>query len=280
MAIMRVHKNNNYTIMSNYHFKEKEMSLKAKGLLSLMLSLPDNWDYSIKGLVALSKDGKDSVMKALKELEDFKYLKRTRLQRKNGKFKGYDYDIFEEPYNMDLLQKSQPSSEKPYSDKPYSEKPHTVNPLQLNTNNINNTKILRTNTNKDIKDKKINNDKERKDVDFLISQNLKPNKLTKLLISCKYIQKDDLNICDFNEYIDYLIKSYDFKLVKTCVKYFTERNKYSRAVDENGEIIKNKLSYFKKSMQSNVNKFNGITTKTPSDLLLDWEKLLKTNKTL
>ena len=79
MAVMRVHKNANFTVMSNYHFREKKMSLKAKGLLSLMLSLPNDWDYSIAGLATLSKDGKDSVMSALKELEQFGYLTRTRL---------------------------------------------------------------------------------------------------------------------------------------------------------------------------------------------------------
>ena len=73
MSIIRVHKTANYTVMSNNHFKEKQMSLKAKGLLSLMLSLPDDWNYSVSGLVKLSKDGKDSVMSALAELETFGY---------------------------------------------------------------------------------------------------------------------------------------------------------------------------------------------------------------
>lgn len=71
MTVIRVHKTANYTVMSNHHFKEKSMSLKAKGLLSLMLSLPDDWNYSISGLVKLSKDGKDGVMSALSELEEF-----------------------------------------------------------------------------------------------------------------------------------------------------------------------------------------------------------------
>ena len=78
MAIFRIEKTKNYTVLSNYHFKEKDMSLKAKGLLSLMLSLPDSWNYTIKGLVTLSKDGKDSVMSALAELEEFRYLQRKR----------------------------------------------------------------------------------------------------------------------------------------------------------------------------------------------------------
>ena len=119
--IIRVNRTNNYTVMSNYHLKEKEMSLKAKGLLSLMLSLPDDWDYSIDGLVTLSKDGKDSVMSALSELEDFGYLVRTRSINEKGQSDGYDYNIYEQPY-----------TEKPYAEKPYAE-----NPLQLNTIIIN-----------------------------------------------------------------------------------------------------------------------------------------------
>lgn len=121
MAVIRVNKTAEYTVLSNYHFKEKEMSLKAKGLLSLMLSLPDNWDYSIAGLVTLSKDGKDSVMNALIELEQFGYLERTRLFDKQGRFAGYNYDIYE----------------RPYAEKPYAEKPNTENPPQLNTNQLN-----------------------------------------------------------------------------------------------------------------------------------------------
>lgn len=123
MAVIRVNKTVDYTVISNTHFKEKEMSLKAKGLLSLMLSLPDDWDYSIAGLTVLSKDGKDSVMNALAELEEFKYLKRTKLIDEKGRFAGYDYDIYEKPYE-----------DKPQEEKPYAENPNTEKPLQLNTN--------------------------------------------------------------------------------------------------------------------------------------------------
>ena len=91
MSIFRINKTNNFTVMSNAHFKEREMSLKAKGLLSLMLSLPDDWNYNISGLVTLSKDGKDSVMSALAELEKFGYLTRSRVKDDNGKFAGVQY---------------------------------------------------------------------------------------------------------------------------------------------------------------------------------------------
>jgi hypothetical protein len=97
MTIVRVHKTANFTVMSNYHFKEKKMSLKAKGLLSLMLSLPDDWNYSISGLVTLSKDGKDSVMSALAELEKFGYLERQRITNSKGQFNGVEYNIYEQP---------------------------------------------------------------------------------------------------------------------------------------------------------------------------------------
>ena len=123
MAVIRVNKTADYTVMSNTHFKDNEMSLKAKGLLSLMLSLPDNWDYSINGLVTLSKDGRDSVMNTLTELEDFGYLSRTQITNEKGQFAGYQYDIFENP------QQGNSNSEEPNAEKPNAE-----NPEQLNTN--------------------------------------------------------------------------------------------------------------------------------------------------
>jgi hypothetical protein len=114
--------------MANYHFREKGMSLKAKGLLSLMLSLPEEWDYSVRGLAALSKDGKDSVMNTLTELEKFGYLKRTKAFDDKGRFAGYDYDIFEKP--------KKPDAEKPLTGNPCPEKPDTENPPQLNTKQL------------------------------------------------------------------------------------------------------------------------------------------------
>lgn len=131
MTKVRVHKTNNFTVMSNYHFKEKKMSLKAKGLLSLMLSLPDDWNYSISGLVRLSKDGKDGVMTALAELEDFGYLTRERLTNNKGQFAGIEYNIYEEP------QREKPVAEKPTSANENAEKPNAENAGQLNTNSIN-----------------------------------------------------------------------------------------------------------------------------------------------
>ena len=104
------------------------MSLKAKGLLSLMLSLPDDWDYSVSGLATLSKDGKDSVMSALAELEKFGYLTRTRIINDKGQFSGIQYDIFEEP------QTEKPITVKPILEKQKQDMPISEEPPQLNTN--------------------------------------------------------------------------------------------------------------------------------------------------
>lgn len=130
MSVVRVHKNANFTVMSNYHFKEKKMSLKAKGLLSLMLSLPDDWDYSIAGLATLSKDGKDSIMSALGELEKFGYLARQRLTNDKGQFAGVEYNIYEQP-------QEKPIAEKPNEGNENAENANAEKPPQLNTNSIN-----------------------------------------------------------------------------------------------------------------------------------------------
>lgn len=137
MAVIRIQKTNNYTVMSNYHFREKDMSLKAKGLLSLMLSLPEDWDYSVDGLVKRSKDGKDGVISAIMELEQFGYLVRSQAKGQDGKFAGYDYDVYEQPY-----------TEKPFTENPSTVKPMTENPQQLNTKPLN-TESDKINTNKE-----------------------------------------------------------------------------------------------------------------------------------
>ena len=136
MPVIRVNKTKDYTVMANYHFRDKNLSLKAKGLLSMMLSLPDGWGYSIEGLVKLSSDGRASVMAALNELEKFNYLKRSRARDLSGKLGEAVYDIFE-----------QPMSDFPTLEKPTLEKPTLENRTLLNTNRLN-TKVLNTNNKK------------------------------------------------------------------------------------------------------------------------------------
>lgn len=134
----KIHKNSEFTVMSNYHLRDKGMSLKAKGILSIMLSLPPEWDYSVAGLRTLSKDGKDCTTTALVELETLGYLRRSKVTDKQGRFQGYNYDIYEKP-----------QVENPSTEKPSTEKPSTVNPPQYNIKESNNKEF---NINKDIID--------------------------------------------------------------------------------------------------------------------------------
>ena len=102
MATIRVHKTKNYTVMSNTHLRDKKLSLKAKGLLSVMLSLPDNWDYSIAGLVAICKENETAVKSALNELKDNNYVvvtKENPTKSKGGRIK-YTYEVYEEPHKQ------------------------------------------------------------------------------------------------------------------------------------------------------------------------------------
>ena len=117
MPVIRVNKTKDYTVMANYHFRDKNLSLKAKGLLSMMLSLPNGWGYSVEGLAKLSSDGRASVMAALKELEKFHYLRRSQARDNSGKLGEAIYDIYEQPW-----------SEKPTTVKPTTEKPTAENP--------------------------------------------------------------------------------------------------------------------------------------------------------
>lgn len=121
--VFRINKTKNYTVMSNYHLQDKNLSYKAKGLLSCMLSLPDDWNYSVRGLASISKEGIKAINSMLKELEENYYLKRERKQENNGRF-YYEYNIYEAPYTQ----------------KGITDKGSTLNGTQINTNIINNNK--------------------------------------------------------------------------------------------------------------------------------------------
>ena len=128
MAIVRVEKNKDYTTLSNYHFKDKVLSLKAIGLLSFMLSLPDNWDFSIEGLEKVLKDGRTSIANALKELEDNGFLVRNQLRNDSGSFSNVEYIVYEQPIT-DL-----PKAENPITVKPIAENQRQLNTKEENTN--------------------------------------------------------------------------------------------------------------------------------------------------
>ena len=138
MAVFRVEKTKDFTIMCNHHLRNTELSLKAKGLLSLMLSLPEDWDYTTKGLAHICKDGVDSITTALKELERHGYLTRQRLRYGNGQLGDIEYTIHEKPVNAEKREYSpkreNPRQVNPGQAKPEQAEPGQENPTQLNTN--------------------------------------------------------------------------------------------------------------------------------------------------
>lgn len=142
MAVFRVEKNSNYTTMCNYHLRDRSITLKAKGLLSMLLSLPEKWHYSVRGLAAISLEGIDGIVAALKELEGHGYLERRQSRMANGRMGETEYTIYEVPKELPMERpkgppdSDLPCTEKPYMEKPYAEEPgadapNTVPPLQI-----------------------------------------------------------------------------------------------------------------------------------------------------
>lgn len=129
MAVFRVEKNKGYTVMSNHHLRNKELTLKAKGLLSQMLSLPENWDYTLAGLSHINKESIDAIRTAVLELEKAGYIKRSQGRDKKGKMTAITYTIYEQPQSPVL---ENPTSDKPTLEKPKTDNPTSENPMQLN----------------------------------------------------------------------------------------------------------------------------------------------------
>lgn len=143
MGVIRVEHNDNYTTMANYHLRDPRLSLRAMGLMSKMLSLPDDWDYSVAGLTKIVKEGRDAVRKALQELEAAGYLIREQ-SRQGGSFAGCDYTLFEQPQNRSCS----PSSENPTTVNPTTVNPTTGNPTSVNPPQLKNEKNKKTKTQK------------------------------------------------------------------------------------------------------------------------------------
>ena len=135
MAVFRVERNKGYTVMSNHHLRNKELTLKAKGLLSQMLSLPEDWDYTLAGLSQINREKIDAIREAIKELEKAGYIVRSRERDEKGRLRGADYVIYEQPHTEptpDLPTLENPTLDNPMQEKPMLEKPTLENPMQLN----------------------------------------------------------------------------------------------------------------------------------------------------
>ena len=141
MAVFRIERTRDYTVMSNHHLRNGKLSLKAKGLLSMMLSLPEDWNYTTRGLAAICKEGVDAIGGALRELEAAGYIIRHQLRDKQGRISDTEYVIYEQPQpkNPDT---PQPDTASPDTGNPDMEKPDTEKPAELNIEKSNTQKSI------------------------------------------------------------------------------------------------------------------------------------------
>ncbi|MBQ2639960.1 MAG: helix-turn-helix domain-containing protein [Bacilli bacterium] len=232
MAVFKIEKNKNYTVMSNYHLQDRNLSYKAKGLLSFMLSLPDDWDYSLKGLCKISKENETSIKTGLKELKDYGYLVIDKLfpnQTQSGKIE-YRYNIYEIPITLNQEGENLPL-----------EIQSVENQRQINTN------IINTNNKEDKLDKQISsffNEKEH-------------HILTIDLIKLGYIKEDDMRIFDYDElFNEYMNNGVSYRDLIKVVNYTCSRIVDRKFKDEDGIPIKNKYSYLRTSINDNLDRIN------------------------
>ncbi len=253
MATFRVEKNKNYTVMSNYHLRDKNLSLKTKGLLSLMLSLPEDWDYSEAGLVIITGEGKASIQKCLHELEANNYLTRSQ-SRVNGRLSKMEYVIYEVPMtdlpsaDLPLTEKQStvnqstekqmtenvltenPSSEIQLSDFSSTEKKQQLNKDILNTKKQNtesiNQSILRStqdsdlNTKKDrLMDRQISDSEKYETYKEIIKENIAYDIFERQMN--KLDQKLDNDEVSIEEY-DYLSKECNLRIVNSLIEYMLD----------------------------------------------------------
>ena len=134
MAVFRVERNRGYTVMSNHHLRNKELSLKAKGLLSQMLSLPEDWDYTLAGLSFINRESIDAIRTAVWELEKAGYITRRQGRDEKGKMTAIEYTIYEQPQppELDCPVLENPTADNPILENPTTDNPTSENPTQLN----------------------------------------------------------------------------------------------------------------------------------------------------
>ena len=131
MAVFRIERTRDYTVMSNHHLRDKALSLKSKGLLSMMLSLPEDWNYTTRGLAKICKEGVDAIGGALRELESAGYIVRHQLRDRQGRISDTEYVIYEQPQPK-APDTPQPDMASPDTENPYLADPDTEKPAELN----------------------------------------------------------------------------------------------------------------------------------------------------
>lgn len=242
MSVFKIEKNQNYTVMSNHHLRDRNLSYKAKGLLSFMLSLPDDWDYSLAGLCSISKESRDGIRSILKELQEHHYVEIEKVRGYKGYFE-YNYLIYEVPYFISLEnEQSNPDMENPHLDTPNVE-----TTTQINTNIIN-TNIINTK-------KQIDKDDKTKISSFFVAE--EHNRLTLELIERGYINEDDIQIFYYDKLFNQLLEEDNsYQDLIQIIHYIVPRVVKRNFKDEDGNVIENKFGYFKNAIISNINKLN------------------------
>ena len=235
MSVFKIEKNQNYTVMSNHHLRDRNLSYKAKGLLSFMLS--DDWDYSLAGLCSISKESRDGIRSILKELQEHHYVEIEKVRGYKGYFE-YNYLIYEVPHFISLgNEQSNPDMEKPHLDYPNVE-----TTTQINTNIIN-TK------------KQIDKDDKTKISSFFVPE--EHNKLTLELIERGYINEDDIQIFYYDKLFNQLLEEDNsYQDLIQIIHYIVPRIVKRKFKDENDNLIENKYGYFKNAIESNIRKLN------------------------
>ena len=235
-----------YTSMPNYHLRDKNLSNQAIGLLSKILSLPKEWDYSLKGLTAICKDGITSIRSQLKELEINGYLDITKYKDEKGLFK-YKYTIYILPRSEWSKMRNYPDIGFPYMDNPDMDNLDTENLTQINKDN-----------------KKINNkDKIDKARSCL-------NSLTKNLIRSNYIDEEDPSIFSYDDLFENLLEDNSYKDLLIISNYIVNKVKGRRFRDEYDNEISNKYGYFKNALIDNINRFKKEPEELWGDDEYDW----------
>lgn len=249
MSTFKINKNRDFTVMSNYHLRDRNLSLKAKGLLSFMLSLPDDWDYSLRGLVAICKESKDAIRSALNELKLNYYLKIEPSRDENGKFE-YNYLIYEKPYRTRLKSRNPPNTDFPYTDEPSTDNQPQINTKESNTNH----KIDKT-------------DKlDKTGISQNNSEEVKHNILTLELINLNYISEDDATSFYYdNLFQNYLSDGHNYKELYSAIHYIVPRVMGRNFIDDEGNEITNKYGYFKNAVESNFRKFESYSQELYTD---------------
>ena len=255
MSIFRIEKDKSYTVMSNYHLRDRNLSYKAKGMLSFMLSLPDDWDYSLKGLVSISKENIKAIRAILSELENYGYFEKVLVRGYRGHFK-YEYIIREIPKTLEK-QQNPPYSQKGYAVEGDALEGDTLEEHQINTNN---------------KDKIDNIDKTSETIPNSeeIFKEREHHKLTNELIKTKYIRKDDVEADCFDEiFKNYLSSGATYTELMGAIHYIAPRVVKRKFNDSRGRPIENKIMYFKNSFEENIERFQHI----PDEIYPEFDEL-------